>query len=244
MEPGSLYSPKWNIFARELERILQARGYGLGHLDDRSHIHPEKVRRLQRSLREPRFNLLSPVELERVGDVFEFTSDERMQLRAAVLATAIEDMLMSRIEADAALMASDQVFDILLEALQTHGDDSDGIGAVKGVSLASISSEQTQTPWQAALEEAVADIDRAYLLLHLALADDSLARMRTAMLARESFLYALAALHRLGASATPGEEWSYWRDEAQRGLTLAETSIGAWSPGDPSDQTKYGKHSE
>jgi hypothetical protein len=44
----------WNVFARTLQDILTARGYGLGHLDDRAGIHPEKVRRLQRSLRVPK----------------------------------------------------------------------------------------------------------------------------------------------------------------------------------------------
>ncbi len=40
--------PRWNIFARELESILAARGLRLSHLDDRGVVfHREKVRRLQ-----------------------------------------------------------------------------------------------------------------------------------------------------------------------------------------------------
>lgn len=230
MEPGSLHTPKWNIFARELERILQIRGYSLGHLDDRSHIHREKVRRLQRSLREPRFNLLSPDELEQVGDTFDFTSDERMQLRAAMLATAVEDMLMSRIEAGAALVASDQVFDILLDALQTHGDDDNGIGAVKGGPRQQ-ALEQAAPTSTAAFEAAIDDVERAYLMLHLALTDALATRRRTAMLAREGFLYALAALERLDASGLAGDEWTYWRDEAQHGLAFTDTCLRQWSPG-------------
>ena len=38
----------WNLFARVLQEILADYGLGLGHLDDRTDIHPEKVRRLQR----------------------------------------------------------------------------------------------------------------------------------------------------------------------------------------------------
>ena len=34
----------WNLFARVLQEIPAAHGYGLGYLDDRTDIHPEKVR--------------------------------------------------------------------------------------------------------------------------------------------------------------------------------------------------------
>ena len=30
----------WNLFARVLQEILAERGYGLGHLDDRTSMHP------------------------------------------------------------------------------------------------------------------------------------------------------------------------------------------------------------
>lgn len=240
VEPTTLRTPKWNIFARELERILQARGYGLGHLDDRSRIHPEKVRRLQRSLREPRFHLLSPDELERVGDAFNFTPEERMQLRAALLATAVEDMLMSRIEASAALVASDQVFDILLDALQTHGDDDNGIGAVKGTpqvdAVLAQASQTLSSASSAAFEAAIDDVEGAFLLLHLSLTAESPTRLRSATLAREGFRYALAALDQLGAVGPLGDEWTYWRGEAQRGVALAETYLRQWTSGNQAKQ--------
>ena len=44
----------WNLFARVLQEILATHGLGLGHLDDRTHIHREKVRRLQLSLKIPK----------------------------------------------------------------------------------------------------------------------------------------------------------------------------------------------
>lgn len=32
----------WNLFARVLQEILTAHGYGLGYLDDRAELHPER----------------------------------------------------------------------------------------------------------------------------------------------------------------------------------------------------------
>src|SRR5690349_20119111 len=122
---------EWNIFARELAAILRARDLRLGHLNDRAGIDPERVRRLQRSLREPKFNVLPPDDLERVAAVFELDAEERIQLRAAILATAIEEMLMGRIDARDALAAADAILPILRRALRDHGHERPGLGAIK-----------------------------------------------------------------------------------------------------------------
>jgi hypothetical protein len=39
-------SKRWNLFARELEDILEEHGLRLGHLNDRAGLHPQKVSRL------------------------------------------------------------------------------------------------------------------------------------------------------------------------------------------------------
>ena len=213
---------KWNIFARELESILHHRGYRLGHLNDRSHIHPEKVRRLQQSLRVPRFNLLSPDELELVSIDFGFTYDERLRLRAAILATAVEDLLMSRIEADDALTASEQVFDVLLVVLRTQSDDNSGMGAVKGLIQIERATSTSAVDPQDALDSAITDIDRAYLLLHLAYIGEPTARFRFATQAQDTFSHTLTSFERLDVSVLDVDEWAFWRNEAQRGLKLAE----------------------
>ena len=61
-------SPRWNIFARELEAILADHGWKLGFLDDRGIVeHREKTRRLQKSLASPgHLVTLNPDELERL----------------------------------------------------------------------------------------------------------------------------------------------------------------------------------
>src|SRR5579859_204278 len=88
----------WNLFARVLQEILVAHGVGLGHLDDRANIHPEKVRRLQRSLQAPKsFPVLNIEEMEQVITVFRLNRQEKVRLRAAILATSVEETLMDRI---------------------------------------------------------------------------------------------------------------------------------------------------
>src|SRR5205085_11306335 len=92
---------RWNLFARELEDILVARNLGLGLLDNRASIHREKVRRLLRSLVQPKsFPVLNADELKQVISAFGLTGEEELRLRAAMLATAIERMLMDRIDQD------------------------------------------------------------------------------------------------------------------------------------------------
>src|SRR5579859_7020104 len=126
----------WNLFARVLQEILTAHGYGLGYLDDRTDMHPEKVRRLQRSLKVPKsFPVLNIYEMEQVTSAFKLDRQESLRLRAALLATSIEETLMDRINPHDALRAAEQILGIIEQALQEHAHDLAGIGAVKGGSI-------------------------------------------------------------------------------------------------------------
>src|SRR5437016_4855937 len=114
----------WNLFARMLQEILALHGFGLGHLDDNPevHVHKEKVRRLQKSIREniPRFPMLTPDELERVITAYRLNDSEQLRLRAAVLTTAIEITLMERINQYEALEAAEEILPILERVLRAH----------------------------------------------------------------------------------------------------------------------------
>lgn len=122
----------WNLFARVLQEILVAHGLGLGHLDDRAHIHPEKVRRLQRSLRVPKnFPVLTIEEMEEVAHVFKLDWQEQIRLRAAVLATSIEATLMDRINQDDALKAAEQILPIIQRSLQEHEGELGGLAVAR-----------------------------------------------------------------------------------------------------------------
>ena len=88
---------RWNIFAAELEDMLASRGVNLSLLDNRASIHREKVRRLRQSLLKPKsFPILSTDEMDKVIRVFGLNDTEVLRLRAAMLATSIEKMLIDR----------------------------------------------------------------------------------------------------------------------------------------------------
>ena len=218
----------WNLFASVLQEILAAHGLGLGHLDDRANIHREKVRRLQLSLKVPKsFPVLNIDEMERVITTFQLNRKEKTRLRAAILATSIEETLMDRINPDDALKAAEQILDIIEQALQEHAHDLAGIGAVKGGS--SMTSEESEIDRK--LENALTAIDHATIALHLSRNADSQAeRVECAQQARVSFMAALAELDRATPVLKLSDAWLVWHDEAQNGLAAAQsrlTSLGA-----------------
>lgn len=212
----------WNIFARELAAILHARGLRLGHLNDQAGIHPARVSRLQRSLREPKFNMLPPEDLEHVMEVFEFSPDEQVRMKAAILATAIENILMGRINQLDALQAVDQIFPILCRALREQGDSPSGIGAVKTAGAL----EATSPEMEAQLEVALNSLDNAVLAQYLAKWDKNARdQRRNQRLAREQFRAALDALDALPPSARELDEWLVWHTQALQGLAATERAI-------------------
>ncbi|HEY1353902.1 MAG TPA: hypothetical protein VGF67_30190 [Ktedonobacteraceae bacterium] len=109
---------QWNIFARELEALLQTRGLIVSLLDDRGIVfHREKVRRLQQSLRLPGLLItLNPEEMERLTAVLGLNEQEQHRLHAALFATAVEMVLLHRLPADAALAAAENAFQLLFAA--------------------------------------------------------------------------------------------------------------------------------
>jgi hypothetical protein len=218
----------WNLFASVLQEILAAHGLGLGHLDDRANIHREKVRRLQRSLKVPKsFPVLNIDEMERVITTFGLNRKEKIRLRAAVLATSIEETLMDRISPDDALKAAEQILGIIEQALQEHAHDLAGIGAVKGGSI--MMSEESEIDRK--LGNALTAIDHATIALHLSRnADSQVERVECAQQARASFMAALAELDKAAPTLKANDAWLVWHDEAQNGLTDAQNrlvSLGA-----------------
>jgi uncharacterized small protein (DUF1192 family) len=110
---------RWNIFARKLEDILVERQLSWQDLYERVGIGQEYVEDLQASLLTPgAFPILTIEEMDDVIDVLDLTPDEVLQLRAAILAADVERMLMERIDDDAALQASEQVFATTLDSLR------------------------------------------------------------------------------------------------------------------------------
>jgi tetratricopeptide (TPR) repeat protein len=216
---------RWNLFASVLQEILAARGLGLGHLDDRANIHREKVRRLQLSLKVPRsFPVLNIDEMERVITTFRLNREEKIRLRAAILATSIEETLMERINPDDALKAAEQILDIIEQALQEHAHDLVGIGAVKGGNT--LMSEESEIDRK--LGNALTAIDHATIALHLSRnADSQVERVECAQQARVSFTAALAELDRAAPALKGSDAWLVWHNEAQNGLAAALSHLAS-----------------
>ncbi len=218
VNPPSL-STRWNIFARELEDILIVRGLKLGHLDDRGIVlHREKVRRLQQSLKSPHhLTTLNPDEMERLMVIMQLTELEKKQLRAALLATAVEMTLMDRVDPQTALMASNDVFAILFAAMKAEPD----MVMTTGIKAGAISTEDEtggDTPFLQALDL----IDRATLLWHVS--QNATTRMAQVVRAGEAFNAFSQSLERLHQSQSPpkhSENWLCWYAEAVNGQQMA-----------------------
>ena len=210
----------WNLFARVLQEVLASHGLSLGHLDDRVKIHPEKVRRLQRSLVVPKsFPVLNIDEMEQVFLVLRLSRAEKTRLRAALLATAIEETLMDRINQYDALRAAEQIFPIIEQALHTYAHELVGIGAVKGQGTEPTDDDEEI---EHELGGVLAAIDHATLALHLSRnADTQAERIERARQARDGFQSTQLLMTTIDASIKCLEAWQVWYDEAERGLKSA-----------------------
>lgn len=228
-EPTSAQSIRWNIFARELERILARRNLRLSHLYSRKDeqgpiVHPEKVRRLQRSLYTPK-NLatLNPDEMRRVTHAFDLTQEELARLRAALLATAVEMLLLNRVEALVALQAADEAFQPLLSAISQDPPLS-GLGGVRDPLVSD--SYVMAADFPGPLTQAIDAIDRATLALHLSEDEAPITeRIDRAAEAQMGFSRAIDVLEQPPAADVDEEAWTYWRDEAKRWKGVASQRL-------------------
>ncbi len=113
----------WNLFARELTDILTIRHIPLEQLHLHISILPDKVRRLHLSLFVPNsFPVLSQEEMNRLAEVCSLTESELLRLRAALMATAIEKLLIDRLQPDDALQAANTLLPIIADALKQQMD--------------------------------------------------------------------------------------------------------------------------
>jgi hypothetical protein len=212
--------PRWNIFARELENILVARGLRLSHLDDRKIVlHREKVRRLQQSLKSPgHLTTLNPDEMARLIVTFGLSDLEQQRLRASLLATAVEMTLLDRVDARLALMASEDVFNILFAAMCARPE----MTVASGIKTAAFTSN-AGSGGDESFEQALDLLDRASLALALGTDAPSLSdRASQAREAAEGFAGALQCLQCCQSPAPVSKEWQYWYAEAEAGWSLAK----------------------
>ena len=219
-------STRWNIFARELENVLSARNLRLGHLDDRGIVqHPEKVRRLQHSLEAPsRFPVLNPDEIERLVDTLRLSAEEQCRIRAALLATAVERVLMDRLQPAAALMAANDVYEICLAVMREDPTRTMSAAVRAGVSRGDGRGDGDTD--EALFAEALDLIDAGTLALHGA--SDALtpqAKRAHARSAELSFGRALTLLQGISAPLEQRSDYEAYVREAHEGQSLVRTML-------------------
>lgn len=222
MAKSTHLSMRWNIFARELEDILAIRGLRLGHLNDREVVyHPEKVRRLQQSLETPRhLTTLNPEEMDRLTKIMNLTELEQSRLRAALLAAAVEMVLMDRVDPETALMASDDIFNILFAAMKAQ-PGMVMASKVKGVAMTD-NADILQV--DATFTQALDLIDRAILALHVSrYALSQQAQVVHAREAYDGYTQSIELLRRCQLPEHASESWRFWYDEAFHGQEIAST---------------------
>ena len=212
---------RWNLFARELEDILARRRLRLEQLGDRIAILPEKVRRLSQSLLKPKlFPVLNGDELDQVTQAYGLSPTEVARLQAAILASSIEKMLMERVSQDDALLAAEQLFPIILNALQL--DNIDELGSMTRGDLFFAMDDESDMVLESALEA----IDSATAALHLSrnVASHS-ERIHNAQQARQYFEQALAELKEVDDDIQAMQAWQDWYNEAQKGLKTSNERL-------------------
>jgi hypothetical protein len=217
-----LSTGRWNLFARELEDILEARGLRLTHLDDRAAIHREKVRRLTRSLLSPKsFPVLNTDEMTRVEEAFNLSEDELLRLRAAILVTAIEETLMDRINQDDALLAAEQIFPIIVAAMRKQRHGEKGISVIRNDK----SDMLEETELDMALDNVFETIDRATKALYMSIANAQSERVRYAREARAGFEAALSELDEIEDVFKATDEWQAGHADASIGILAVEKRL-------------------
>lgn len=222
---GSQPSRQWNIFARELVFVLQARKLNLGTLYNGAIVpHPQKVQRLQQSLANPAsFPTLNPDELEQFVAVYQLTTTEGNRLRAAIVAASVERALMDRINQDAAYEAADAVFRIVFDAMEKQSTPA--FSRIKG----DVHFVKPEFPDDPQLDAALDLLDRATFALHASnQASTPRIRVAAAREAETTFSAALALLERDNqppdaTRSHANNERQLWRDEIRRGLDAARS---------------------
>jgi hypothetical protein len=218
--------PKWNIFVRELEDILEAYGHKLGYLtnielyqdDGKPLVHPQKLDRMRTSLTNSNQfpTMLNPDELQKVIAIFKFNEFEIARLRTAILATSVQRTLQERkIDAEHALKAADAVYYILLPIFHATPD----IEGIRHPNEQRITMTTLENPWNPVINV----IDYAVLEWHLSRETGTI-RERTAH-ARQAKNAFESAKKSLNEMAVHDEQWHLWNNETQNGLTASNRLI-------------------
>jgi hypothetical protein len=159
-----------------------------------------------------------------VIETCHLTDDEVLWLRAAIIATSVEAMLMDRINQDDALKAAEQILPIIEAALREYANETTGMGAFKRGGVIMI--DDCDTDIDLTLEAALDAIDRGTIALHLCRnVSSAVERLERVRQARDSFAAALAELEEANAGIKATEAWREWFREAHSSYQTSANRI-------------------
>ncbi len=219
-------SPTINFFARELQRVLAKRGLELGAIDDRTDIHRETVRRLQKALIPPgNFHMLNPDALNKVIIAFKLEPLEIIRLRAAIVANAIMQVLIDRIHLENALAVTEKIYRDVVEALKQGERSASNIRTLS--ELRKMSDEVDKSDVEEMLEDILQIIDRGINALQLSegLRDEQ-QRQEYLQQARICFEAARQVLSEVGKEVKETDMWQEWHDQVEERLAELREEIG------------------
>ncbi len=213
----------WNIFARELEKVLKKSGKTFNDLIKmRIVYYPQYIQRLEDSRISSRH--LHTLNADAVGRLFvalSLNETEKNRIRASLIATETERLVLNRMDPYipyAALMAADDVYRVLNTALNAHqAPDLERAGFRAATALNTL-----------AYDQAVDLIEGAMLSLNFR--DKAADPAATSALAQKAYNDLTRALALLDEAKIQIEyqqqdqpdEWLFWRDEAIRGRDQSE----------------------
>lgn len=208
----------WNLFAQELEEILQAHHQRLSALDPRLGIAEDRARRLQQSLHlSANLPVLSPEELDTLEIALPLSSEESIRLRAALLATAVEQMLADRIGRERAVQAVKSIVPLLRAGIQEQYLTENMFQERRGPDGEALENTEIDRIW----EEIWEMLDAAELALQLSEglpSNRERERLKKLREARSDFQDALDLLNRLGRGIKALPIWTQAYQEGRRGL--------------------------
>lgn len=207
---------RWNLFARELERVLAAHRHSLDEINPQLGIAREKARRLQQSLQAPgSLPVLTPEELEDLDMELSLRTEEWARLQAALLATAVERLLVYRLGHQQALQAAEQLLPLLDAALQERLRLEDSLGTRRGADWEAAENIEGDLAWEGIWET----LDAGTLALQLGRSVSSYReRVRALRGAERDFQEALGRLDTLDTGAKALPIWHEACQEARTGL--------------------------
>jgi hypothetical protein len=168
---------RMNIFARELTEVLATHDKELSSLytlkSPTQVIHPGKVSRLKRSLRDGTSASLNAEELELVRNTVRLSDEEMYRLRAALVAETVRYMLEGRMMIAHAAQVAELTFQLLVtpEGMQMKALRDRVLDQIRGSATdtdATTITPVTDDPVEQALEAATQEYEASILWLELA----------------------------------------------------------------------------